>query len=360
MKRLTSFCLFFFFLIATNIFAEAEIPVVVSPTGPPQASPGNTPVVLTAVGDINFHSIDGLIIKDPDYPWKGTLDIIKNASILVGNLEAPLSTRGSVYTEKTWLLRANPRTVDSLVKAGFDVLTLANNHMMDYGPIAMRDTLATLDNAKIARTGAGDNLNEARKAAVLIAPDGTTFAFLAYSLTYPEIFWAKSNRPGTPYGSPDFFVADIKQAKTQVDHVVVSFHWGKELQNYPSDYQKNYGRLAIRSGASVVLGHHPHVLQGIELYKGGLIAYSLGNYVFGSYSKRVKDSIILEIECTKDDLVEARLYPINVLNPEVQFQPRIHKGEAAQRVLNDIRTFSSPFKTEIETRGDIGVIKIRE
>lgn len=359
MKKLTPFLLLLvLFITAAVVFAEAEMPAVPAVVNP-QASPENEPLILTAVGDINFHSIDGLILKDLDYPWRGTSEVLKKASILVGNLEAPLSKRGSVYTEKTWLLRADPRTVDSLVKAGFDILTLANNHMMDYGPIALEDTLAALDNAHIARTGAGKNLNEARRAAILTTPDGTKFAFLAYSLTYPEIFWANATRPGTPYGNPDFFVSDIKKAKAVVDHVIVSFHWSKELQNYPSDYQKNYGRLAIDSGASVVLGHHPHVLQGIEVYKGGLIAYSLGNYVFGSYSKRVKDSIILEIYCDKSGLNQARLYPINVLNPVVQFQPRLHQGAEAQRVLNDLRTYSSPFKTVIEAEGDVGVIKIR-
>lgn len=355
MKRIL-FLMSMFFLLSAFVLAETKLPddssLII-----PQAETG--PVILTAVGDINFHSIDGLILKDQEYPWKGTIDILKRATVLVGNLEAPLSKRGAEYTKKTWILRADPRTVDSLVIAGFDVLTLANNHIMDYGPIALQDTLAALDNAKIARAGAGMNRDEARQAAFLTTPDGTKFAFLSYSLTYPEIFWANSTRPGTPYGDPSFFIPDIKKAKTLVDHVVVSFHWSAELQYYPSAYQINYGRLAIDAGASLVLGHHPHVLQGIEIYKDGLIAYSLGNYVFGSYSKRVKDSIILEIECTKDYLIQAKIYPINVLNPEVQFNPQLRQGDDAQRVLNDMRAYSSQFKTNIESQGDVGVIKIR-
>lgn len=346
-----------FLLISAIVLADTEIPTA-SSTITPEPETGR--IILTAVGDINFHSIDGLILKDQEYPWNGTIDILKRKTILVGNLEVPLSKRGAEYTKKTWILRADPRTVDSLATAGFDVLTLANNHIMDYGPIALQDTLAALDNAKIARAGAGMNRDQAREPAFLTAPDGTKFAFLSYSLTYPEIFWANSIRPGTPYGDPSFFIPDIKKAKTLVDHVVVSFHWSAELQYYPSAYQKNYGRLAIDAGASVILGHHPHVLQGIEIYKDGLIAYSLGNYVFGSYSKRVKDSIILEIECAKDSLIQAKIYPINVLNPEVQFQPRLRQGEDAQRVLNDMRAYSSQFKTNIESQGDVGVIKIRK
>ncbi len=359
MKKLTPILLLLLILMAAIAFAESEIPPV-SSTANPQPNPAAKPLILTAVGDINFHSIDGLVLKNPEFPWKSTNDVLKNASILVGNLEVPLSNRGSEYTKKTWILRANPRTVDSLVTAGFDVLTLANNHIMDYGPIALQDTLAALDNAKIAWAGAGMNRNEARQPAIITTPDGVKFAFLSYSLTYPELFWANPTRPGTPYGDPAFFVPDIKAAKLLVDHVVVSFHWSDELQYYPSAYQKNYGKLCIDAGASVVLGHHPHVLQGIEVYKGGLIAYSLGNFVFGSYSQRVKDSIILEIDCSKESLIQAKIYPINVYNTEVQFQPRFRQGTDAQRVLNDMRTYSSQFKTEIESQGDVGVIKIKQ
>lgn len=358
MKKLAPLLLLLTILITAIAFAESEIPAV-SPMTNPEANL-KTPIVLTVVGDLNFNSIESLVLKDPEYPWKGTTAIFKNASILMGNQEVPFSNRGSVYTEKTWILRANPRTVDSLVLAGFDILTLANNHIMDYGPVALQDTLAALDKAKIARTGAGMNLNEARQPAFFTTPDGVKFAFLSYSLTYPELFWASSTRPGTPKGDPAFFIPDIKKAKLSADHVIVSFHWSNELNYYPKAYQKNYGRLCIDAGASVVLGHHPHVLQGIEVYKGGLIAYSLGNFVFGSYSKKVKDSIILEIACGKDELIQAKIYPINVLNPEVQFQPRLRQGADAQRLLNDMRTYSSQFKTVIESQGDIGVIKIRE
>ncbi len=357
MKRLIPFFLVLIFFITVVVFAETKSSVT-SSTANYQSNLETKPITMTAVGDINFNSIEGLILKNFEYPWKGCTDVLNNANILVGNLEVPLSNRGSEYTKKTWILRADPRTIGALTKAGFDVLTLANNHIMDYGPIALQDTFAALDNAKIARTGAGMNLNEARQPAMFTTPDGTKFAFLSYSLTYPEIFWANSSRPGTPYGDPAVFVPDIKKAKSLVDHVVVSFHWSDELQYYPSAYQKNYGRLCIDAGASVVLGHHPHVLQGIEIYKNRLIAYSLGNFVFGSYSKRVKDSIILEIDCAKDRLLQAKIYPINVLNPEVQFQPRLHRGADAQRVLNDMRTYSGQFKTIIDSQGDIGIIRI--
>jgi poly-gamma-glutamate synthesis protein (capsule biosynthesis protein) len=313
-----------------------------------------------AVGDLGFCGIDDLLIKNPDYPWKGTKEILNKASILTGNLEVPLSNQGAAYIQKKWLLRADPRTAQSLVHAGFKVVTLANNHMMDYGPIALQDNLHALDNAKILHTGAGVNLNAAREPAIIITADGTRFAFLAYSLVYPAEFWASSTQPGTAYGDPGCFIPDIKQAKTLADYVVVSFHWSDELHFHPFEYQKVYGRKCIDAGASIVLGSHPHVLQGLEVYHGGLIAYSLGNFVFGSYSKNVKDTIILAIESDKNGLINARLYPVNVNNYEVNFQPKLRHAADAERVLQDLRDYSQEFKTDIESDGDVGVIKIRE
>lgn len=322
--------------------------------------PAQTVNTLIAVGDISFSGIDHIIMKKPEYPWAGTKEILQTATTLMGNQEIPLSTRGSIYTKKKWILRANPRTVQSLSLAGFDIVTLANNHIMDWGPIAMQDTMDALDSVNIAYTGAGKNLEEARRPAFITTPDGTKLAFLAYSLVYPEIFWAKKTRPGTPYGDPSYFVPDIQKAKMMADHVIVSFHWSDELQFYPSDYQKIYGRKAIDAGASVVIGHHPHVLQGLQVYKGGLIAYSLGNFVFGSRSTRLKDSIILGIDYDKNGLIQAKLYPLNVNNLEVEFQPKLRHGADAERVLQDLRTYSKEFRTVIESEGEVGLIKIRQ
>lgn len=316
---------------------------------------------VIAVGDLNFQSGLGVkILADPGYPWADVRAVLKTGSIRVGNLEVPLSNRGSKYTEKTWILRADPRTVQALVKAKFQVVTLANNHIMDFGPVALEDTLAVLDAAGIAYTGAGMNLNEARRPALVTAPDGTRFAFLAYSLVYPELFWAGKNRPGTPYGLPEHFIADIKQARTLADYVIVSFHWSNELRFYPSPYQKAYARQCIDAGADMVLGHHPHVLQGLEVYKGRLIAYSLGNFAFGSLSRKCRDSIILAVDYDAAGLNRAVLYPVNVNNYEVDFQTRLRHGADAERVLQDLRTYSAEFGTTIHSEGDTGVIQIRE
>ncbi|HOP75791.1 MAG TPA: CapA family protein [Bacillota bacterium] len=321
----------------------------------------HSPETLMAVGDIGFPKILGeRILKDPSYPWKGTRDILEQADVLIGNLEIPLSLRGQAYTDKTWILRSHPQTVTALENMGFDIVTLANNHIMDFGPLALQDTIDALKSKNIQYTGAGMNSTEARKPAWYVTPNGVKIAFLAYSLTFPDIFWAGPNRPGTAHGIPTHFIPDIKRAKQSADIVVVSFHWSSEMLNYPKEYQKSYAKQCIDAGANLVIGHHPHVLQGLQVYQGGLIAYSLGNFAFGTYSTQgVKDSIILAVDFDRDGLIRAKLYPVNVDNHQVQFQTKRRFGKDAERVIQELRNFSKEFNTEIQFKEDIGIISIR-
>ncbi|MCL6614598.1 MAG: CapA family protein, partial [Firmicutes bacterium] len=145
----------------------------------------------------------------------------------------------------------------------------------------------------------------------------------------------------------------------KADLVVVSFHWRGEGLNYPREYQRRLGRLAIELGACLVLGHHPHVLQGFEVYRGGLIAYSLGNFAFGSYSARAKDSAILLVELDRAGPRTAWVYPVNVYNREVAFQTRLRTGVDAARVLAEIQRYSAPFGLTLRHEGDCGIISIR-
>lgn len=316
--------------------------------------------LLMAVGDLNFSGELGRkIVADPNYPWRYVKPILDRATILIGNLETPFSQRGKPYISKTWILKADPRTVRALNAAGFDLVTLANNHIMDYGPLALQETLLTLNQAKIKTAGAGMNLSAARRPALIKTPSGVTLAFLAYSSTYPEAFWATAHRPGTAYGNPAVFLADIKAAKARADHVIVSFHWGNELRTVPSPYQVQYAHQCIDNGASLVVGHHPHVLQGFEAYHGGLIAYSLGNFAFGSLTDKVSDSAILAVTFAGREIREAAVFPVNVQNYQVNFQTSPRYGADAVRALQKIQTLSQSFKTPIRIINGVGVIKIK-
>ena len=245
------------------------------------------------------------------------------------------------------------------ISAGIRVVALANNHMVDFGPLALQDTLEALTENDILFTGAGMDLDDAR-APALIKIKGRTLAFLAYSLTFPLEFFASAGRPGTAPGYADFVKADIEKARASADMVIVSFHWGAELMTAAKDYQIELGHQAIDWGADLVLGHHPHVLQDIELYKGRLIVYSLGNFVFGSESNRTNWSMILLLTFGNNSLVRVEAVPIDVNNYRVKYQPRILRGKTATDVLDGINAVSARFKTALDIHEDRGFIVLPE
>lgn len=233
---------------------------------------------------------------------------LEAADIAHVNLEAPLTRRG-VRAEKQNTLRADPSQVEDLLLSGVDVVSLANNHMLDYGIDGLLDTLETLKRAGVRQVGAGPNLAAAREGAVLEGPGGRV-GFLAFASTLPQGFSAAEERPGiapihvtaafvveNPLameqpGTPppiltyplqrdvDATVEVVRRLKSQTDFVVVSAHWGVAGQDAIMDYQREVGRALIDAGCDLILGHHPHRLHGVEFYQGKPIFYSLGNFVF--------------------------------------------------------------------------------
>ncbi len=316
-------------------------------------------LTIAAVGDIMLGGRTGPYLEQhgPDYPFRDVLPVLRPADVIAGNLESPISTRGRAVENKKFTLRAGPLAVEALKKAGIRVVTLANNHSMDFGPQALQDTLKTLAENNILFTGAGMDLDDARAPAFLKVK-GKTLAFLSYSLTFPLEFFASGRRPGTAPGYADFVRADIQKVRPVADLVVVSFHWGAELMIAAKDYQIELGHQAIDEGADLVLGHHPHVLQEIEVYKGRLIAYSLGNFVFGSQSNRTNTSMILLCTFKGKSLVKVEAIPLDVNNYRVEYQPRVLRGGAAAAVLGDINKASARFKTRLAVSGDRGTLML--
>lgn len=333
--------------LASQSFAKPKTPVIKKPV-----------IKITAVGDLYFGGpMQHRIVNEPTYPFAAVQSILANTDLLLGNLEGPLSLKGKPIFNKTYILRSDPRSIRALKIGKFTAVTLANNHIMDFGPVALEETLNVLDSQGILHAGAGQNLALARKPAV-IPVRGRSIALLAYNNTFPLEFNANVNRPGTARGELMSILADIRSAKERNGWVIVSFHWGEERKEWPKDYQKKFAHQCIEAGASLVIGHHPHVLQGIERYKNGLIAYSLGNFAFGSWSRNVSDSIILQVELNTTGFSRALIYPVNVNNYEVQGQTRLREGEDAKRVLQHLQKLSMPWNTLIRlTPKGIGIIE---
>ncbi len=310
---------------------------------PPFYIKPDTPLKITAVGDLMMSSwiIDLVREQGVDFPFDSTRSWVESADLAIANLEAPLTTSDNKFPDKTFTFKVPPEFVNGIANAGFDVVTMANNHIADYGCEGIQHSIETLTAAGIQFCGAGATVDDACAPAI-IETNGLRVAFVGFSMTYPEDFWASKTRCGTCYPTPERLYEVINECEMIADLTIASFHWGAEKHTTPREYQIQYAHMAIDYGADLVLGHHPHVLQGLELYKNKLIAYSLGNYVFASYSNSSRTSIVLRCMIRPEGLVLARVVPINVHNATVKFQPVEFKGSYRDRVIQDLNSISKP------------------
>lgn len=278
-------------LQAVSESQEETSPLVLDTEGVSQESKEETedtsPVNLLFAGDIllsnhvttaydNAGGINGVL--DEGYQAE-----ISQSDIFMANEEFPFSDRGSAAEDKQYTFRLTPSRVTMMQEIGVDIVTLANNHTLDYGTDALVDTAATLDGAGIKYVGAGANMERARQLQT-IEVRGNIIGFLAASRVYPDPDWvANSKKPGMVSGyDPSILLEEIKAAQDLCDYLVVYVHWGIERNETPEEYQRSLGKKIIDAGADIVIGSHPHVLQGVEYYNGKPICYSLGNFIFGS------------------------------------------------------------------------------
>ena len=199
---------------------------------------------------------------------------------IFGNLEVGITTETIPWVKKRHTFRVHPSRAKALKHLNLDVVSLANNHLLDYGPTSMRQTISWLKKHKIAFTGAGENRRQARTPAV-IDLKGTKVVILAYNERPPKKFFAKYRRFGTSRSYEPWILKDIKKHKKKGNLVFISMHWGQEHTDLPRGYQVKRCRKLLRAGADAIIGHHPHRPQSIEIYQGKPIIYSLGNFISG-------------------------------------------------------------------------------
>ena len=258
----------------------------------------NSDITLSAVGDMMLgrSGLSQVDSSEIDRIFHGVESLLSQFDIRFGNLEMPLTDKNSRNPAKPAdypALKGSKGFGTVLKKAGFDVLTLANNHIMDYGEEGLNDTIEILRENSISYIGVGANEQEARQP-LIITKKGITFGILAYSCAY----MADSTNAGcASVYKHSQIINDIKNLKKKVDHVIVSTHRGLEYCDYPTPTHRKESMNMVDAGASLVLGHHPHVVQGIEEYKDGIICHSLGNFVFdlfdqGLYHKSLNESLV--------------------------------------------------------------------
>ncbi len=308
-------------------------------------------VVIQAAGDVMIGGRWEKVLSKDDYfhAFERISPELKKGDITLVNLEAPLTRRGKEYTDKKYRFRVNPKAAGALKKSGITAVTLANNHIMDFGEEGLADTIRLLDEQGIEHVGAGVNLAAARKPLIKDIR-GTKVGILGYSLVMPVEFWAGEKRPGTAPLREKLLLEDIAKLKKQVSILIVTVHWGEEGKTRLRPYQPRFARMMIDAGADAVIGHHPHILQGAEKYKRGIIFYSLGNFAFAHKSRIALRTMMVRLRFDGERRT-AELVPININHRDVGFQPALLNGSRADELMESVGTFP-PGGLEIRKSGE--------
>ena len=327
---------------------------------------------------------DIAINRNPEEDTFGKLTrIFRNSDFTFGNLELPLSKIGKKEPDKI-CLRGDPAMANILKSAGFDLMAFANNHALDYGEKAFLETIELMHSKQISIAGAGQNLKQSTEPAI-IEKTGLKLGLLSFSSIIPHGFEAKSNSPGinpirieTKYtfkgGKHEYpgtlpeektytlqkdlerMKKDIQSLKSKVDVVLVNHHWGTSMTHKVKDFEREIAYASIDSGADIVLGGHPHVLQGIEFYKKKPIVYSMGNLIFDFdipfFTEATKQTFIFGCDLSKKGAKNPYLIPCKnsacekpkVLDPK--------KGNG-RNILQSINKLNLPFSTKTKIKGSI-------
>ena len=261
------------------------------------------------------------------------LEEMQNADICMVNNEFQFSSRGTPMEDKQFTFQTDPKYVQILLDMGVDIVSLANNHSIDFGTEALQDTFATLDGAGILYAGAGDAKERAEELQI-IEVNGQRFGFLAATRVIPVSEW------NIEYGQPGLFatyddtrlVECVTAAKEVCDFLTVYVHWGIEREAYPQEYQTTIAKHCFEAGADLIIGAHPHVLQGIEFMDGKPVFYSLGNYVF---AQNIARTALVKVEIQPDGDTVYSLIPAFAEDGKTQMCEG-SKAEDLFRYMNEI------------------------
>lgn len=266
---------------------------------------------------------------------ESVIDIMTTSDIMVANSEFTVSDRGSKMPNKYYTFRASPQRLSIYEEMGVDLVTLANNHVYDFGQVAFYDMLDALDEYNMPYIGAGRNIEEAKRPYYFII-NGYKIAFV--NATRAEKYILTPEATETDGGvlrcyDPTLFANTIKEAKSQSDYVVALVHWGKEDSHNLENVQVETSRTYIDAGADIIIGTHAHVLQGIEYYKDKPIIYNLGDFIFNN---ETKDTGIFQIKMKNDGDLE--YYFIPCLEKD-EYTKTLDKEEK-QRVIKNMNSWS--------------------
>lgn len=338
---------------------------------------GNRELTMLCVGDVH------VVREDPPRAFQHVRSLMRGADFMLGNLEGPYADSGTPWSTDHVNFKADARQMTAVESGGFNAMNVSNNHMLDFGYDALFETLGHLDRLGIAHTGGGRNFAEAHAPAI-VEREGCRVALLGYTAVYVPGWEAGAQSPGlavmrgkTSYEPPQRFFegpgrpavihswilpedkaqlsADIAAARKLADIVVCTFHWGVSggFINL-TEYQVDLGHHAIDAGADLVFGHHPHVVQGIEVYKGKAIFYSLGNWVFALHGfAHPPETMIMRCRIQDRRIKAVEFIPALL---DDQGDPSVLDLAEGRNVIELIKRRSAQFGTQFVASGDaIGV-----
>ena len=324
-------------------------------------------ISIAIVGDMEVNR------SEPEKVFDKVMPELSKADIRFGGLEAPLSVRGTPLTGKI-IMRHDPRMIEAYLAGGFEVVAFASNHCLDYGIEPFVDTLDLLDQKQIRYVGAGRNIDEARKPAI-IQKNGVRVGFLSYLQFLPMGWWAHPAKPGVApiredalYGPPyvneedlEAMALDIKRTRAQADIVVSSYHWGQSQSRMLTLSQKAVAHAAIDAGADLVIGRHPHIVQGIEVYKGRAIFYAIGNFALDHahpmFLPTVKESLLIRCDIENNSIRRLSFLPV-IIGDDGRPEILAGKDARAQTLLGPLCALSKKLRTPLRLVGDEVVVPV--
>ncbi len=268
------------------------------------------------------------------FVFERSLEQLRRGDVIFGNLEAVLmemDPRPSLFEGE---MKGRPDFARGLADIGFSVLSVANNHALQFGREGFDETVAAVRDAGIEPVGLADE--DGRSNVVSFARGATRVVLASYSLR-PEKYTPQSSAYARTT-DPDTLVRHVRELRDR-GHVILSLHWGEEFMHFPSPDQRALARTLIDAGAALIVGHHPHVLQGVEEYGGGVVVYSLGNFVSDAWQRPIRETAILQCTFGPSGLDSWHLEPV-VVNTE--HQPVALEGGTASRLMGQIARYSEP------------------
>ena len=285
------------------------------------ANQSNDDITMTMVGDIMM----GRYVEEVtdrhgfDYLFRYMKPYFEASDYVSGNYEHPaLKKDTSRYEESNTEihLNSNKDGIEAVKNAGFSVVSLANNHMLDFGEQGLEDTIDLFDKADMDFVGVGKNTPDAKNSIQYSEVNGVRVATLGFTDVYGKDNVPKNNKAGLLNSNPDVLFEMIGKAKDEkqgnADLIVVNMHWGQEYATSATGRQKELAKAVIDAGADIIIGHHPHVVQSFDTYKDGLIFYSLGNFIFDQGWTRTKDSAMVQYHLAEDGKAKVDVVPLRI------------------------------------------------